>query len=476
MKLERVTPLAVNIPPKAIIKLLEAVKEENHQVHGLMMLKNGKVFFERYWQPYGPLYRHQLFSLSKSFTSTAVGFAVQEGLLTVETKIADIFKDEFEKLGNKIDDEVRGITIKNLLTMSTGMEYENWGHDGHQNNILSFLSAHIKDTPGQTFRYSSISTFMCSAAVTRLTGKTVEEYLTPRLFEPLGIENFHWTKDNETGVSMGGFGLNITLEDIARFGQFILQKGVWEGKRLLSAEWIDEATSKHIENGTDPDNDWGCGYGYQFWRCVPDGVFRGDGMFGQYCVFVPEQDIVIAANSNLDMGRFLKLVWEMLKDFKAMSVNEADLQALDAINNLTYLSTDKPGDAYPTLRGFYKAEKDDMADLYFDFNGSDGVVTATFEDGKALAYYFEHGKWTKGASAFMPDGFRFSGDRCYRTVTFGAWEGRVFTVTNWHYEAAHKSDLRFTFNDDCSEVKLHIRGHNFNDSFEEVATAKKINN
>jgi hypothetical protein len=152
---------------------------------------------------------------------------------------------------------------------------------------------------------------MLSAIVQKLTGQRVLDYLTPRLFKPLGIEGAAWEQCPK-GYDTGGFGLAIKTEDIAKFGQFLLQRGSWEGKQLIPAAWIDEATRKQVDNGNVPDSDWGVGYGYQFWRCIPD-CYRGDGAFGQYCVVMPEQDAVAAITSGLgDMQAVLKHIWSIL--------------------------------------------------------------------------------------------------------------------------------------------------------------------
>jgi CubicO group peptidase (beta-lactamase class C family) len=152
---------------------------------------------------------------------------------------------------------------------------------------------------------------MLSAIVQKVTGRTILEYLTPRLFEPLGIESPQWDTSPQ-GVSIGGYGLFLRTEDIAKFGQLYLQRGMWNGKQILPAEWVDQATSKQVSNGSDPDNDWDQGYGFQFWRCRHN-AYRGDGKNGQYCIVLPEKDAVIAITANeKDMQAELNIVWDKL--------------------------------------------------------------------------------------------------------------------------------------------------------------------
>jgi hypothetical protein len=144
-----------------------------------------------------------------------------------------------------------------------------------------------------------------------VTGQKVLDYLGPRLFEPLGIRNPTW-EESKQGISMGGFGLKVTTEDIARFGQLYLQKGMWQGKRVIPAEWAEAATARQVSNGSNPASDWEQGYGYQFWRCR-HGVYRGDGAFGQFCVVMPEYDTVVAITSGTrDLQGVLNVVWETL--------------------------------------------------------------------------------------------------------------------------------------------------------------------
>ena len=253
VRLPRSTPEKEGVPSMAILNFTKNAvdvlsrNQESSEFHSIMIVKNGKVIFERWWEPFAPQYRHELFSLSKSFTSIGTGMAIDEGLLTVDTKLCDIFTDEFEKLGSQIEEKVKNMTIKNLLTMSTGMDREYWSSGIDINNIEAFLTGKVTDnSPGEIFRYSNIATYMLSAAVTRLTGQTLAEYLDPRLFIPLGIVDRHWTIDETTGVNIGASGLSVTTEDLAKFGQLLLQKGMWEGRRLLSEKYIEEATKKQI--------------------------------------------------------------------------------------------------------------------------------------------------------------------------------------------------------------------------------------
>src|SRR5205085_4303071 len=175
----------------------------------------------------------------------------------------------------------------------------------------TFLAHPVPHKPGGHFLYNPAGTYMQSAIVQEVTGMTVLDYLRPRLFEPLGIENPTWGASPQ-GINLGGYGLNVRTEDIARFGQLYLQKGKWQGKQLIPKDWVEMATAKQVSNGSNPKSDWDQGYGFQFWRCQ-NGAYRGDGAFGQYCVVMPKQDAVIIVTGGMRaMQPLLDLVWEKL--------------------------------------------------------------------------------------------------------------------------------------------------------------------
>lgn len=311
-KLPRVAPEPMGVEPRAIVAFLDAIEQAKLELHSFMLLRHGHVVAEGTWKPYTPTLNHMLFSLSKSFTSTAVGFAVAEGLLTVDDTVLKFFPDEAPEKPGKNWDKMK---VRHLLSMSTGHAVDTTEAMIRSRTgdwAMVFLRRPVKFEPGTHFLYNTGATYMLSVIVQKLTGQRVLDYLTPRLFEPLGIEGAVWEQCPK-GYDTGGFGLNLKVEDIARFGQFLLQKGMWEGKQLLPAAWVEEATSKQVDNGpADGTQDWGEGYGYQFWRCIPD-CYRGDGAFGQYCIVVPQKDAVIAITSGLgDMGAVLTLLWKHL--------------------------------------------------------------------------------------------------------------------------------------------------------------------
>ncbi|MCB0189303.1 MAG: serine hydrolase, partial [Caldilineaceae bacterium] len=252
---------------------------------------------------------HMLFSLSKSFTSTAVGLAVQDGLLTVDDHVIDFFPND---LPATVSPNLAAMRVHHLLSMTTGHAEDTTGRvmDGGYNWVRAFLALPVEHEPGAPFVYNTAATYMLSAIVQTLTGQTLVDYLRPRLFDPLGIDHAVW-ESCPRGINTGGFGLNITTEAIARFGQLYLQKGVWQGEQLIPSDWVAAATSYQTPNNGD-NPDWRQGYGYQFWRCQHN-AYRGDGAFGQYCIVMPDQDAVLAITSGVgDMQAVLDQVWTHL--------------------------------------------------------------------------------------------------------------------------------------------------------------------
>src|SRR5689334_5809063 len=304
------TPEAEGIPSGAIEAFLDAAERESPHLHSLVLLRRGRLVAEGYWEPYGPASPHMLFSLSKSFTSTAIGLLVGEGRLSVDDPVLSFFPDEAPAEPSQ---HLRALRVRHLLTMTTGHDVDPT-RAVRQSTVSwarGFFDEPLVHEPGSKFVYNSGATYMLSAIAQRIAGQRILHYLGPRLFEPLGIANPTW-ETSPQGIDVGGWGLKITTADIARFGQLYLQQGVWQGQRLVPADWVAAATARQVPNAPSPNPDWEQGYGYQFWRCR-HGAYRGDGAFGQYCVIMPEQDAVLAITSGLgNMQPPLDLVWELL--------------------------------------------------------------------------------------------------------------------------------------------------------------------
>jgi len=314
--LPRSIPEKEGVSSQGIIDFLDAAGKSRNEFHSFMFLRHGKVIAEGWWNPYKPELRHTLYSTSKSFTATAVGFAVSEKKLTVNDKVISFFPD---LLPDTVSPFLSAMTVKDLLTMSAGQEpdptFKTVVNDS--NWVKSFLSTPVVHEPGTKFLYNTLATYMLSAIVQKATGEKVIDYLKPRLFDPLAINGMDWEVD-PSGINVGGWGLRLKTEDMARFGQLFLQKGKWNGKQVLPAAWIEEATSKKIDQAPDApqsakdSSDWMQGYCYQMWRCRHN-AFRADGAYGQYIIVLPDQDAVIAVTAETgDMQNEINLIWEYL--------------------------------------------------------------------------------------------------------------------------------------------------------------------
>jgi CubicO group peptidase (beta-lactamase class C family) len=306
--LPRSTPELQGISSPAVLRFVNEADKKIDSLHSFMLVRHGHVVAEGWWVPYDAKTRHELYSLSKSFTSTAVGLAVAEGKLSLNDPVLKFFPDDApaEPSGN-----LKAMRVRDLLRMSTGHQAEPALASSKQPWTRTFLAQAVPHKPGTHFLYNTSATYMLSAIVQKAAGQTVLDYLGPRLFEPLGIENPTWGTSPQ-GISLGGYGLSVRTEDIARFGQLYLQKGTWHGRSLIPSGWVEAATARQTANGSNPSSDWEQGYGYQFWRCR-HGAYRGDGAFGQFCVVMPQQDAVVAITSGVrDMQAVLNLVWDHL--------------------------------------------------------------------------------------------------------------------------------------------------------------------
>ncbi|MCL2711447.1 MAG: beta-lactamase family protein [Planctomycetaceae bacterium] len=302
-------------PAAAAEAFLNAMQEKNFDLHSVMILKEGKVVYERWFGDNAPGKNHVMWSVSKTWTTIAVGFAIAEGKFTVEDKVISFFPDD---LPDEVSENLAALRVKDLLTMSVGHHNDptNATRNAQGSWEKLFFAHPIPHEPGTKFVYNSLATYMLSSIVRKTTGENLIDYLQPRLFEPLGIEGARW-ESNPGGTNLGGWGLYVKTEDMAKLGQLLLQKGHWNGKQLLPEAWIEEATTSQILQDPNVDlatstSDWNQGYGYQMWRCRHNG-FRADGLNGQFIIVLPEQKAVVVLTANIgDMQAELNLVWEHL--------------------------------------------------------------------------------------------------------------------------------------------------------------------
>jgi CubicO group peptidase (beta-lactamase class C family) len=308
---EAAAPEAQGVSSRAVIDWVDAVERDVDALHSFVLVRHGKVIAEGWWAPYEKDRPHMLYSLSKSFTSTAIGMAADEGRLSLDDKVASFFPD---KAPAQPSENLARMRVRDLLCMGSGNHSDTLKpmKEGAETDwVKVFFAQPVEHEPGTHFCYNTGATYMLSAILQKTTGQGLLDFLRPRLFEPLGIQSATWELSPQ-GIQTGGYGLKVKTRDIAALGQLYLQKGAWNNTRLLSEKWISVATSKQIANGDKPDSDWSQGYGFQFWRCRHN-AYRGDGAFGQYCIVMPDQDTVLAITSGLgNMQQVFDLVWKHL--------------------------------------------------------------------------------------------------------------------------------------------------------------------
>jgi CubicO group peptidase (beta-lactamase class C family) len=446
--LPRSQPEAEGVSASGVLEFIEAL-DKIDSMNSFMLVRHGRVAAEGWWSPYSAEARHSLYSLSKSFTSTAIGLAVVEGKLGLDDEVLKFFPDDAPP---EPSSNLKAMRISDLLRMSTGQQTEP-PRTLKESWTKTFLSHPVPFKPGTHFLYNTSATYMQSAIVQKATGQTVLDYLRPRLFEPLGIDEPTWEMSPQ-GVSTGGYGLSIRTEDIAKFGQLFLQNGKWNGKQLVPAGWIEAATARQTSNGSNPDSDWDQGYGYQFWRCR-HGAYRGDGAFGQYCLVLPGEDAVIAITSGVkDMQGVLNLVWEkLLPAIKPSGLAADDVADEKLQKRLKSLSVRLPESSAEPLKNVlgkkYLFPKNDskLDAVALEPGDSAGNVTLIMRvDGVAQRIDCGHGKWQDGQVAWgaMPR---------QPAAAAGGWTNEGFTAKICFYETPFIATVRLKLSAD--EVTLN---------------------
>ena len=281
-RLPRVAPTSVGIEPKQFELLYDSLLTSDiTELHHLMVVVDGKVAGEIHPAPFKASDRHTLYSVSKTFTAVAVGLAIEDGLLSVE--------DELVKFFPQYAQYISGVKIKDVLTMRSGFETKGGMRNSQLDWVDYYLSRPLATTPGTRYSYDSIETYLLSAVVQQVTGKDVLTLLNERVFFPMGIDDVEWEKCPK-GIVTAGWGIYMTAEAQAMFGQLLLQKGSWKGQQLVSQEWIEEMMTVRVVRKASND------YGYQIWLCEYPGAWRADGAYGQYIIIVPQKNMVVVLN------------------------------------------------------------------------------------------------------------------------------------------------------------------------------------
>ncbi|MCB0588384.1 MAG: serine hydrolase [Phaeodactylibacter sp.] len=451
-----VSPESQGVASQGLIDFFNAVEDSGLEFHSIMINRNGKTILEGWWDPFKREYVHALYSLSKSFTSTAIGMLQEEGKLSVRDKVISFFPD---KLPASVSDNLAAMSIHDLLTMHTGHEEDTMrriASTGEGDWVKAFLQLEVPRKPGTYFLYNTGATYMLSAIAQNLSGEQLADYLQPRLFAPLEIKGYDWEEDPR-GINVGGYGLRVRTQDILHFGQLYLQKGQWKGKQLLSGKWIEEATKKQVDS-QDNDSDWGQGYGYQFWRCKP-GCYRGDGAHGQYCIVVPDKNAVIAITSETrDMGASMQLVWDHI--LPAMKPGNEKLEEGPAYGQLKQVSAQlslpiETGSAESLILGKVNGKVYMFNDNQFKAE----KISFSFEGGECEAVFTENGKEIRiksGVNRWVTADNRKEGNTLFPIPGRTPMPTRISSHYHWadenklvmalkYVENAHHDIFTFTF-------------------------------
>ena len=454
------TPEAQGIDSQMLLNMFETIQADKVPVHSVLILRHGYLVCEAYFQPFNKGTQHNLFSTTKSFTSTLIGIAIAEGKIKgVEQKIADIFPDvkmPENDLGTK------DMTLENVLTMTAGHQADSVDAVyGSSNWPQTFFSLPFSKKPGEHFLYDSGASHLLAAALLKTTGQNEAVYARKRLFEPLGIGSFPWEKSTE-GINTGGWGLRLTPSDMAKFGYLILNKGVWKGKQIVPAEWVEAATQKHSEGWWGETR--GDDYGYQFWM-NSFGGFRADGFAGQYICILPEKDLIAVFTSGINysepnqpLNLMRDYVVPAVKSDAALPENPKANQELSAYLRQLENPAPQPAPALPETATRISG-KTFQANSFFSsfaitFDKPDSCTLNISQQGKKLA---------------LPVGldgvYRMSSVKQVGTLVWyppyngiallGRWEGENTFIIDWQYagEPYHET-YTFTFEEKSAVMEV----------------------
>jgi CubicO group peptidase (beta-lactamase class C family) len=431
--LPRSTPAASGVSSRAVAVLLDRLEAEAVECHSIMVLRHGHVVAEGWWAPFSAERPHLLYSLTKSFTSVAVGLVIADGLLSLDDRVVDVLPDHVPA---EISEQGRRVTVHHLLSMTSGHRVDSLAEAWRlepDDLVKGFLRVPFADPEGTRHAYDNATTFLLARMVERVTGRGLPELLDQRLFEPMGVDHAEWDRV-ASGAAFGFHGLHLTTEAVAAFGELLRCEGRWGGRQLVPSEWVRLATSRHIRTLPPEvggrDADWLCGYGYQFWMSRHG--YRGDGNNGQMCVVVPEHDLVIAVTAGANFYQpVLDAIWECLLPGMDNSDSACDDEALaDRMRRLSLAPV--PGSAVPG-----RSVEARIAGCAADSPLPDGtaVLVESADDGWLLRFGSSitvetgHGEWRESSPLGRP------------VVAAGAWQGDTFVADLYVITTPHRVRL-----------------------------------
>ena len=459
-ELERVAPEDVGIKSSAIKAFIDEINEKKLELHSFMVVRHDKICAECFWKPYGPDIPHVLYSMSKSITATAVGFAIEDGLLQLDDPIYKFFPEY-----NVQSARNRSITVRMLLTMCSDKLITVVDEKGGRDWIESFFKAPFMTKPGKKFNYISENTFMLSAVVSKVTGKSVVDYLDEKMFRPLGIEKPFWETDGK-GNNVGGWGLYMKTQDLANFFLPYLHGGKYKGVQILPEKWAKAAVSKQFDNLKTGYRDNTCGYGFNFWRCHVPGTFRAEGLLSQRCMFFPEQDaLVVLTAGHCKDYEVMDVFWKHFPAcFETASLPEDEaarssmLQTAEACHMEDLPAAPRRSDLESKISGrtmrcktnaYTSVISVSIVQMLFNKPGKINEMRLDFDD-DGLSFTWKEKLYQNTLRAGMDGNYRVSdiafGDLHFHAYAKAAWtpEGRLQLWIR-PVETAHVRKLTFTF-------------------------------
>ena len=420
---ETATPEEMGVSSSLILEYIDNLEKSETEMHGLMIMRHGKMITQGWWTPYGPNLRHGLQSHTKTYAATAVGIAYTEGLVRLDERIIDIFPDEAPE---DPSENLKLLTVRDVLCMGCGMDEmprpsKDW--------IRDFLHTPVVHKPGTTYMYNSTGSTLLGAIVRKKTGLGLHDYLTPRLFNKIGInpDNLRWMCMPD-GMEVGGGGLFATTEDNFRLMKLYMDGGVWDGERILAEDYVKLATTNHTDSATESiDNpeasDNFLGYGFQIWMCKPEHAYRADGAMGQFSIVLPDQDMEISITETAVGAHWaqstLNITWDFVEKIKEEGPLEEDPEAYDALcRKLKRLNIGNPEcqPFSPTVEKIsgkkYRVTSGDWTPFGFNFmtgEKADGIDTFSLDfDDYGFVWNFVTRSGREEKIRFTTNGTRFT--------------------------------------------------------------------
>ena len=337
-----------------IQQMVEQMSFNGIDIHSIMLIRNGKVACEGYGAPFSKDRGHMMYSVSKSFLATAYGFALAEGKVSRQTKLLDVYP---ELRPEKTDEKLEKLTLHHLITMTAGKQSSVKGVNKY-NRLEAFVKQKWIFSPGEDWRYVNENYYVAAAMLSKVLGESITEYLTPRLYEPLGIEAPFWEKSAD-GIESGGYGLILKTEDFAKFVLCYSNNGIYNGKQVIPASWVSEATTKQADTSVvETHTDSAVGYGCGFWQCAGmDNTYRCEGMFCQFGIVFKDYDACLVMTSNeSDLQKTLDMLWRYIP--KAFSDNGSYGSTTLSLSSKTSVTVNRRSSIEKKINGsIYKMRK-----------------------------------------------------------------------------------------------------------------------